>query len=72
MGNKNLLIFKLFCKNTQNIGVSIATNGFYRNLNIGTSFVISKIEFSMQQNSIITATLEFNAFFNSSTPFDTF
>ena len=62
----------ILLRNTQNIGVSIATNGLYRNLNLGTSFVISKIEFSMQQNSIITATLEFNAFFNSSVVFDTF
>lgn len=59
-------------RNAQNIGVSIANNGLFKNLNLGTAFVISKIEFSMQQNSIITATLEFNAFFNSSTAFDTF
>ena len=59
-------------RNAQNIGVSIANNGLFKNLNLGTAFVINKIEFSMQQNSIITATLEFNAFFNSSTAFDTF
>ncbi len=58
--------------NSGNIGVTIADNGGAKNLNLGTAFVITKIEFSMQQNSIITATLEFNAFFNSSTPFDTF
>jgi hypothetical protein len=59
-------------RNAQNIGVSIANNGSFKNLNLGTAFVINKIEFSMQQNSIISATLEFNAFFNSSTTFDTF
>jgi len=52
--------------NAGNIGVSIADNGGFKNLNLGSYFVINKIEFSMQQNSIITATIEFNAFFNSS------
>jgi hypothetical protein len=55
--------------NSGNIGVYIASyNGNTpapKILKLGTSFVITKIEFSMQQNSIITATLEFNAFFNN-------
>jgi hypothetical protein len=51
--------------NTGNIGVYIANNGGAKILKLGTAFVITKIEFSMQQNSIITATLEFNAFFNN-------
>lgn len=58
--------------NSGNIGVLIADNGGAKNLNLGTKFVINKIEFSMQQNSIITATLEFNAFFNSSASLTTF
>lgn len=58
--------------NSGNIGVTIADNGGFKNLNLGTSFVITKIEFSMQQNSIITATLEFNAFFNSSASLTSF
>ena len=58
--------------NGNNIGVSIANYGSYKNLNLGTEFVINKIEFSMQQNSIISATLEFNAFFNSSASLTTF
>jgi hypothetical protein len=55
--------------NVGNIGVYIAS--YTGNtltpkiLNLGTAFVITKIEFSMQQSSIITATLEFNAFFNN-------
>ena len=56
-------------KNKGNIGVYIASyNGADfapKILKLGTAFVITKIEFSMQQNSIITATLEFNAFFNN-------
>jgi hypothetical protein len=55
-----------------NIGVSIANYNSVKNLNLGSYFVINKIEFSMQQNSIITATLEFNAFFNSSASLTTF
>jgi hypothetical protein len=51
--------------NSGNIGVYIANNGGAKILNLGTAFVINKIEFSMQQNSIITATLEFNAFFSN-------
>jgi hypothetical protein len=58
--------------NSGNIGVTIADNGGAKNLNLGTAFVITKIEFSMQQNSIITATLEFNAFFNSSASLTSF
>jgi hypothetical protein len=58
--------------NSGNIGVTIADNGGTKNLNLGTAFVITKIEFSMQQNSIITATLEFNAFFNSSASLTSF
>ena len=58
--------------NGVNIGVSIANYSSVKNLNLGTEFVINKIEFSMQQNSIITATLEFNAFFNSSASLTTF
>lgn len=58
--------------NSGNIGVLIADNGGAKNLNLGSSFVITKIEFSMQQNSIINATLEFNAFFNSSADLTTF
>jgi hypothetical protein len=56
--------------NAGNIGVSIANNGGFKNLNLGSYFVINKMEFSMQQNSIITATIEFNAFFNSTSTFD--
>ena len=51
--------------NAGNIGVQIANFNLNKILNLGTAFVITKIEFSMQQNSIITATIEFNAFFNS-------
>jgi hypothetical protein len=58
--------------NGVNIGVSIANYNSVKNLNLGTAFVINKIEFSMQQNSLITATLEFNAFFNSSSVLSTF
>ena len=58
--------------NSGNIGVTIADNGGAKNLNLGTAFVITKIEFSMQQNSIITATLEFNAFFNSTASLTSF
>jgi hypothetical protein len=58
--------------NLGNIGVTIADNGSFKNLNLGSAFVISKMEFSMQQNSIITATIEFNAFFNSSARLTTF
>lgn len=57
--------------NSGNIGVSIANNGGFKNLNLGSYFIINKIEFSMQQNSIITATIEFSSFFNSSTFFRT-
>ena len=59
----------LLVGNTGNIGVYIAsykgTDFAPKILKLGTAFVITKIEFSMQQNSIITATLEFNAFFNN-------
>lgn len=58
--------------NSGNIGVTIADNGAAKNLNLGTAFVITKIEFSMQQNSIVTATLEFNAFFNSTASLTSF
>jgi hypothetical protein len=58
--------------NSGNIGVSIANNGGFKNLNLGSYFIINKIEFSMQQNSIISATLEFNAFFNSTFDLTTF
>lgn len=58
--------------NNGNIGVTIADNGGAKNLNLGTAFVITRIEFSMQQNSIITATLEFNAFFNSTASLTSF
>jgi hypothetical protein len=58
--------------NSGNIGVLIADNGGAKNLNLGTAFVITKIEFSMQQNSIVTATLEFNAFFNSTASLTSF
>ena len=58
--------------NGTNIGVSIANNGGFKNLNLGSYFIINKMEFSMQQNSIITATIEFNAFFNSSSTISTF
>jgi hypothetical protein len=58
--------------NNGNIGVTIADNGGSKNLNLGSKFVITKIEFSMQQNSIITATLEYNAFFNSTADLTSF
>lgn len=58
--------------NLGNIGVAVADNGSFKNLNLGSAFVISKMEFSMQQNSIITATIEFNAFFNSSASLTSF
>ncbi len=58
--------------NLGNIGVAVADNGSFKNLNLGSAFVISKMEFSMQQNSIITATIEFNAFFNSSSALTSF
>jgi hypothetical protein len=58
--------------NGTNIGVSIANNGGFKNLNLGSYFVINKMEFSMQQNSIITATIDFNAFFNSSSTITSF
>ena len=51
--------------NTGNIGVYIKQDPGAKILKLGTAFVITKIEFSMKQNSIITATLEFNAFFNN-------
>jgi len=51
--------------NSGNIGVYIKQDPGAKILNLGTAFVITKIEFSMKQNSIITATLEFNAFFNN-------
>lgn len=62
--------------NTGNIGLVIANNydteaPFGKILRLGSAFVITKIEFSMQQNSIITATIEFSSFFNSSTFFRT-
>ena len=58
--------------NIGKIGVMVADNGSFKNLNLGSAFVISKMEFSMQQNSIITATIEFNAFFNSSASLTSF
>jgi hypothetical protein len=58
--------------NSGNIGVSIANNGGFKNLNLGSYFIINKIEFSMQQNSIITATIDFNAYFNSSSTITSF
>ena len=58
--------------NYGNIGVSIADGTGAKILNLGTAFVITKIEFSMQQNSIISATLEFNAFFNKSASLTSF
>jgi hypothetical protein len=58
--------------NLGSIGVAVADNGSFKNLNLGSAFVISKMEFSMQQNSIITATIEFNAFFNSSSDLTSF
>ena len=58
--------------NIGDIGVSIANNGGFKNLNLGTSFIITKMEFSMQQNYIITATIEFSAFFNSDSTISTF
>jgi hypothetical protein len=58
--------------NFGDIGVSIANNGGFKNLNLGSSFIITKMEFSMQQNSIISATIEFSAFFNSDSTISTF
>jgi hypothetical protein len=62
--------------NTGNIGLVIANSydteaPFGKILRLGSKFVITKIEFSMQQNSIITATIDFSSFFNSSTFFRT-
>lgn len=59
--------------NSSPIGISVINNYIgNKNLKLGSEFVITKIEFSMQQNSIITATVEFNAFFNKKTVFQTF